>query len=353
MELVKLIIDGREVEAPAGTTILKAAESVGIDIPRLCYDPDLSLMGSCRMCVVEVEGNRLLPASCVTPIMPGMVVNTESPAVVEARKTILELLLANHPFECMTCEKAGACKLADYAYRYGVKDSPFVGEKYCYAIDESNPFISRDMNKCILCGACVRACEEMTGQDNLSYLNRGYHRKATTAGDVDYIDSDCVFCGQCVAVCPTGALTEKKTMKGLGRRWEIERVRTTCPFCGTGCNFDLAVKDKKVIGVLSNPDSPVNGRSLCIKGRFGWDFIYNENRLTTPLIKKDGKFEQASWDEAYDLIAKRLNEIKAQYGPDSFAALSSARCTNEENYLVQKFTRAGMGTNNVDHCART
>ena len=264
----------------------------------------------------------------------------------------MELLLANHPFECMTCEKAGACKLADYAYRYGVKETPFKGEKYCYAIDESNPFISRDLNKCILCGACVRACEEMTGQDNLSYLNRGYHRKATTAGDVDYIDSDCVFCGQCVAVCPTGALTEK-SMKGLGRRWEIERVRTTCPFCGTGCNFDLAVKDKKIIGVLSNPDSPVNGRSLCIKGRFGWDFIYNENRLTTPLIKKDGKFEQASWDEAYDLIAKRLNEIKAQYGPDSFAALSSARCTNEENYLVQKFTRAAMGTNNVDHCART
>lgn len=352
MELVKLIIDGREVEAPAGTTILKAAELIGIEIPRLCYDPDLSLIGSCRMCVVEVEGNRLLPASCVTPIMPGMVVSTDSPAVVEARKTILELLLANHPLDCMTCDKLGDCKLADYAYRYGVKDSPFKGEKYCYAIDESNPFISRDLNKCILCGACVRACEELTGQDNLSYLNRGYRRKATTAGDVDYIDSDCVFCGQCVAVCPTGALTEK-SMKGLGRRWDIERVRTTCPFCGTGCNFDLAVKDNKVIGVLSNPESPVNGRSLCVKGRFGWDYIYNENRLTTPLIKKEGKFEPASWDEAFDLIAARFNEIKDQYGPESFAALSSARCTNEENYLVQKFTRAVMGTNNVDHCART
>lgn len=352
VELVKLIIDGREVEAPAGTTILKAAEAAGIEIPRLCYDPDLSLMGSCRMCVVEVEGNRLLPASCVTPVMPGMVVQTDSPAVAEARKTILELLLANHPLDCMTCDKLGDCKLADYAYRYGVKESPFQGEKYCYVIDDSNPFISRDMNKCILCGACVRACEEMTGQDNLSYLNRGYHRKATTAGDVDYIDSDCVFCGQCVAVCPTGALTEK-TMKGMGRRWDIERVRTTCPFCGTGCNFDLAVKDKKIIGVLSNPDSPVNGRSLCVKGRFGWDYIYNEKRLTTPLIKKNGQFEHASWDEAFDLIATKFNEIKAKYGPDSFAALSSARCTNEENYLVQKFTRAGMGTNNVDHCART
>ena len=352
VELIKITIDGKEVEVPAGTTIMKAADSVGINIPRLCYDPDLSALGACRLCVVEVKGNRLLPASCVTPIFPGMVVKTNSPAVVEARKTILELLVANHPLDCMTCDKLGNCKLADYCYQYGVKESPFVGEKHEYAIDDTNPFILRDMNKCILCGACVRASEEMTGQDNLSYLNRGFHRKATTAGDVDYIDSDCVFCGQCVAVCPTGALQEK-TMVGQGRRWEIDRVRTTCPFCGTGCNFDLAVKNGKVIGVLSNPDSTVNQRSLCVKGRFGWDFIYNEKRLTTPLIKKNGKFEEASWDEAFDLIAQRFGEIKAQYGSESFAALSSARCTNEENYLVQKFTRAVMGNNNVDHCART
>ncbi len=352
MEMVNLYINGKEVEAPAGSTIMQAADLAGIDIPRLCYDPDLSALGACRLCVVEVKGNRLLPASCVTPVMPGMEIFTESPAVIEARRTILELLVANHPLDCMTCDKLGDCKLADYCYQYGVKESPFAGEKHSYKCDDSNPFIIRDMNKCILCGACVRACEEMTGQDNLSYLYRGFHRKATTAGDVPYAESNCVFCGQCVAVCPTGALTEK-TMAGQARRWEIERVRTTCPFCGTGCNFDLAVKDGKVIGVLSNPDSPVNGRSLCVKGRFGWDYIYNENRLTTPLIKKNGQFEAASWDEAFDLIATRFNEIKDQYGPESFAALSSARCTNEENYLVQKFTRAYMGTNNVDHCART
>jgi len=352
VELIKLIIDGKEVEAPAGSTILQAAENAGINIPRLCYDPDLSKLGACRLCVVEVEGNRLLPASCVTPIMPGMVVHTESPPVIEARKTILELLIANHPLDCMTCDKMGDCKLAEYAYRYGIKESPFEGEKHDYAIEDSNPFIVRNLNKCILCGACVRACEEMTGADNLSYLNRGFHRKATTAGDVEYIDSNCVFCGQCVAVCPTGALTEK-TMSGRARRWDIERVRTTCPFCGTGCNFDLAVKDQKVIGVLSNPDSPVNGRSLCVKGRFGWDYIYSEQRLTTPLIKKNGQFEPATWDEAMDLIALKFNEIKSKYGPDSFAALSSARCTNEENFLVQKFSRAVMETNNVDHCART
>lgn len=352
MQRVKLTINGKEVEAPVGSTILQAAEMIGIDIPRLCYDPDLSPMGACRLCVVEVKGNRLLPAACVTPVTEGMVVDTESPAVVEARKTILELLVANHPLDCMTCDKMGDCRLADYCYRYNVKESAFTGEKHDYAIDDSNPFIIRDLNKCILCGACVRACEEMTGQDNLSYLYRGFHRKATTAGDVPYIESDCVFCGQCVAVCPTGALTEK-TMSGQARRWEIEKVRTTCPFCGTGCNFDLAVKDGKVIGVLSAEDAPVNGRMLCVKGRFGWDFIYNEKRLTTPLIKKDGQFVEATWDEAFDLIAEKFNSIKEKYGPDSFAALSSARCTNEENYLVQKFTRAYMGTNNVDHCART
>lgn len=188
MQRVKLIINGKEVEAPVGSTILEAAELVGVDIPRLCYDPDLSPLGACRLCVVEVKGNRLLPASCVTPVTEGMEVQTESPAVIEARKTILELLVANHPLDCMTCDKMGDCRLADYCYRYNVKESPFTGEKHAYAIDDSNPFIIRDLNKCILCGACVRACEEMTGQDNLSYLYRGFNRKATTAGDVPYIE---------------------------------------------------------------------------------------------------------------------------------------------------------------------
>ena len=352
MEMVKLTINGIEIEVPAGTTILKAAEQMGIKIPTLCFLEELSSVGACRMCVVEVKGARALVASCAAAVAPGMDVQTHSPAVMEARKMMLELLVANHPLDCMTCEKMGDCNLAELCYEYGVKESIFKGDKHHYPVETSNPFIVRDMNKCILCGRCVRACAEITGQDTIDFIYRGFNSKVAPFYDEELVESNCVYCGQCVSVCPTGALTEKQ-MAGQGRRWEITKVRTTCPFCGTGCNFDMNVKDGKLIGVTSNPSAPVNGRALCIKGRFGWDFVNNENRLTTPLIKKDGKFVEASWDEALSLIANSLKEIKEKNGPDSFAALSSARCTNEENYLVQKFTRAVMGTNNVDHCART
>ncbi|TEB11427.1 NADPH-Fe(3+) oxidoreductase subunit alpha [Pelotomaculum propionicicum] len=352
MEMVKLTINGKEVEVPAGTTILNAAEQAGFSIPRLCYMEGLSSVGACRLCVVEVKGARALVASCAAAVAPGMEVQTHSPSVMEARRMILDLLIANHPLDCLTCEKSGECSLAEYCYEYGVKESTFKGEKHNYPIETSNPFIVRDMNKCILCGKCVRACSEITGQDTIDFAYRGFNSKVIPFYDEELVESNCVFCGQCVSVCPTGALTEKQ-MAGKGRRWELTKVKTTCPFCGTGCNFDLCVKDGKLIGVASNPSAPVNGRALCIKGRFGWDFVNNEKRLTTPLIKKEGKFEEASWDEALTLIANSLKEIKNKYGPNSFAALSSARCTNEENYLVQKFTRAVMGTNNVDHCART
>lgn len=352
MEMVKLTINGREVEVPAGTTILKAAEQIGIKVPRLCYMEELTSVGACRLCVVEVKGARALVASCATAVAPGMEVQTHSPAVMDARKLILELLIANHPLDCLTCEKSGECELAEYCYEYGVKESPFKGEKHNYPVETSNPFIVRDLNKCILCGRCVRACEEITGQNCLDFAYRGFNSKVVPFYDTELVESNCVFCGQCVSVCPVGALSERQ-MVGKGRRWELTKVKTTCPFCGTGCNFDLNVKDGKVIGVTSNTSAPVNGRALCIKGRFGWDFVHNEKRLTKPLIKKDGKFVEASWDEALTLIATSLQEIKKKHGPDSFAALSSARCTNEENYLVQKFTRAVMGTNSVDHCART
>jgi formate dehydrogenase alpha subunit len=353
VELIKLTIDDREVQVPAGTTVLNAAEAAGILIPRLCYDPALSLVGACRLCVVEIDGIRNLPASCVTWVAPGMVVRTNTPAVIEARKTVLELLIANHPLDCLTCEKLGECKLAEYCYLYGIKGSPFLGDKHSYDLEEDNPFIVRDLNKCIVCGKCIRACAEVTGKNILDFAYRGFNTKVTPFGDISYSESDCIFCGNCVSFCPVGALTEKQ-MRRKGRRFEIKKVRTTCTFCGAGCNFNLCVKDGKVVGVTSYADSPVNGNALCIRGRFATrEFIHSDQRLTTPLIRKDGRLVPASWDEALDLVAERLQEIREVHGPDSFAAVSSARITNEENYLVQKFARAVMGTNNVDYYART
>lgn len=352
MAEVTLTIDGRQVTVPAGTTVLDAAKAAGIFIPTLCYDPELSPWGGCRLCVVEIAGVRNLPISCMTTVTKGMVVYTASPAVIEARKTILELLLSNHPEDCLTCHKNGDCRLQDYAYLYGVRGGAFPGDKRAYPIEDDNPFIVRDMNKCILCGKCVRVCVEIQGRSIVYFAYRGFNAKLNTALDLPLFQSECVFCGSCVEVCPVGALVEKP-MLGKARRWEVKKVRTTCPFCGVGCNFDLNVKDGRVIGVTSNPESPVNGRHLCVKGRFGTDYIHSSDRLTSPLIKRNGEFVETTWDEALDLVAKKLSEIKAAYGPDAIAALSSARCTNEENYLMQKFMRAVIGTNNIDCCART
>jgi formate dehydrogenase alpha subunit len=352
MSTVTLTIDGKQVSVPAGTTVLEAAWKAGSFIPTFCHDPELTNPGACRICVVEIKGARNLPASCVTAVAEGMVVETASPAVIEARKTILELMLDNHPEDCLTCHQTGDCKLQDYSYFYNVRPGAFGGAKKDFSIEDDNLFIVRDMNKCILCGKCLRACEEKQGRAVIDFAYRGFRTKVATAMDTTLANSVCVSCGSCVAVCPTGALTEK-AMLGKARKWEVEKVRTTCPFCGVGCNFDLNVKDGKVIGVTSNAAAPTNGRDMCVKGRFGVDYVHSPNRLTKPLIKKNGEFVESSWDEALDLVASKMGAIKSKYGSDAIAALSSARCTNEENYVMQKFMRAGIGTNNVDHCART
>lgn len=352
MTNVTLTVDGNQVTVPKGTTVLEAAWKAGSFVPTLCHDPELSKPGACRLCVVEIKGARNMPASCVTEAAEGMIVETASPAVVEARKTILELMLDNHPQDCLTCHQAGDCKLQDYAYFYNVKPGAFGGEAKAYDVEDDNLFIVRNMNKCILCGKCLRACEEKQGRAVIDFAYRGFKTKVATALDKPLADSVCVSCGTCVAVCPTGALTEK-AMIGTARKWEVEKVRTTCPFCGVGCNFDLNVKGGKVIGVTSNACSPANGRDMCVKGRFGVDYVHSPQRLTKPLIKKNGEFVESSWDEALDLVASKLGTIKTKFGSDSIAALSSARCTNEDNYVMQKFIRAGIGTNNVDHCART
>lgn len=350
MDEVNLIIDGQEVSVPKGTTVLAAARQVGIQIPTLCYLKDLSPEGSCRVCVVEAVGQRTLVTACTYPVTEGLVIHTHTPAVADARRLVVEMLLANHPADCLTCQRNLDCELQQLALELGVKKIRFHGEKRAYPLDNSNPFIIRDNTKCILCGRCVRVCKELQCCNILEWTERGFSSKVTPAFDKDLSESDCVFCGSCVSACPVGALVEKPMFEaGLPDK----KVRTTCPFCGVGCNFDLNVKNDFVIGVTSNIDSPVNGRLLCVKGRFGTDFVHSPDRLTTPLIKIDGKFVEATWDDALTLVTEKLGAIKNAYGPDSIAALSSARCVNEENYLMQKFMRAAIGTNNVDHCART
>ncbi|MDF2569185.1 MAG: sfrA, partial [Sporomusa sp.] len=330
------------------STVLEAARQAGITIPTLCYLADLTPEGSCRVCVVEVEGARTLVTACTYPVTDGMVVRTQSPAIREARKTVVELLLASHPQDCLHCQSNLDCELQRLSMDLGVRQVRFEGEKRQYAIDDSNPFIIRDNNKCVLCGRCVRTCKEVQCCDVLEWTHRGFDSKITTAFDTPTDQSDCVFCGNCVSACPVGALTEKP-MQNFGR--PDKKVKTTCPYCGTGCTFDLNVKDGKVIGVTST-EGEVNGRSLCVKGRFGYGFIHHPDRLTTPLIKKDGKFVEASWSEAIGLVAEKLGSIKKAHGADAIALLSSARCTNEDNYLMNKYARAVIGTNNIDHCAR-
>ena len=349
--MIKLIIDGRVILTEKGTTILEAAKENGIDIPTLCYAKELSPFGGCRLCVVEVKGKKNLVASCVTLVREGMEVNTKSERVINARKDILDLLLSNHPMDCLTCDKVGECKLQDYAYEYRVKEGSYKGEKKNYAIDSLNPVMEVDPNKCILCGKCVRVCKEIQVSHAIDFLGRGFNTKIATAFDEPINYENCRLCGQCISVCPTGALTNKQ-LKGT-RPWEVEKVQTTCPFCGTGCNFDLNVKDGKVVGVTPNPDSPVNGTSLCVKGRYHVDFINSSDRLSKPLIKRNGEFVESSWEEAMDLVVENLKNAKEHYGPDSIVGLSSARCTNEDNFVFQKMMRVAIGTNNVDHCART
>lgn len=350
--MIELTIDGKQVIAEEEKTILQVAKEQGIDIPTLCYDKDLTTFGGCRICVVEVEGFRNLVASCSVQISDGMVIHTESERVVNARKTILSLLLENHPNDCLTCQKAGDCELQRYAYRYGVRFPENGGERKKYPIESLNPVMERDQSKCILCGKCVRVCNEIQCTTAIDFIGRGFNSKIATGFDLPIDDKNCRLCGQCITMCPTGALVNKQ-FKGVRPFEKIEKTRTTCPFCGTGCTFDINTQNGKVIGVTPADDAPVNGRSLCVKGRYHTDLITSETRLKTPLIKKNGEFVEASWEEAMNLVITKLKGIKEEFGPDSIAGLSSARCVNEDNFVFQKMMRVAIGTNNVDHCART
>jgi len=355
MSNITLTINDKIVEVNSKLTLLEAIQSIGIDVPTLCHHPSLKPDGACRICVVEEDNGNLL-ASCTTPIRNGMKIQTNSEAVIEARKLNLELLLSNHPNDCMTCESDGSCKLQDLVYIYDIDEPTFgtLTEKTTKK-DSNNPFIEFDQDKCILCGKCVRACKEIQVSNAIEFTQRSSQVQILNLYGKDVSDiSTCVHCGQCVEMCPTGAL-EYIPSKKKGRAYEIDqRVETVCSYCGVGCKLELRVKDNKVISVGSvyregtpNPDG-----GTCVKGRFAYGFINHPDRLKKPLIKKNDKFEEVSWDEAFDFVAESMKTLIAKNGPDTIGGLTSARCTNEENYLFQKFMRAGIGTNNIDHCAR-
>ncbi len=347
--MVNITIDNKEIKVNKDYTVLKVCRDMGINIPTLCHDDRLKSQSACRLCVVEIEGMRTLQTSCSTEVRDGMKIKTNSKKVREARREILRLILSDHPQECLTCEKAGSCKLQQYCEEINVGKVVYEGERNKYPIDNSNPFYYRDMTKCINCGKCIRVCNELQCTNALTFIDRGFKSHVGAEFDKDIDNTVCVSCGNCVSVCPVGALMPKNN-NGF-RLSQAERVRTTCSYCGVGCQMDLMVKDNKVLGV-EPADGPSNNGLLCVKGKFGYKFINHPDRLKKPLIKKEGKFVESSWEEAYELISKKAKEVKENKGADAFAGLTSARCSNEENYLFQKLFRAVIGTNNVDHCAR-
>ncbi|EIA6621338.1 formate dehydrogenase subunit alpha [Enterococcus faecalis] len=353
-QTVTLSIDNQEVTVPKGTTILEAAKGLGVEIPTLCHLKELAPDGSCRMCVVEVEGGRRggLTTACTAHCQEDMVVSTHSEKVADSRRFVLDLLLSNHKLDCFSCGKNGECQLQQYALDYGIDATSFTEGKRmpCHQEDTSNPFFSYDPEKYIMCRRCARVCQLRQGRDVLSIANRGFETKMMPSYGQTFDQSICESCGNCVSSCPTGALTAKDTKEY--RKWETQKIPTTCPHCGTGCQMNLLVKNNRLVGV-EPLDGPANKNLLCVKGKFAsYKFVGSGDRLTEPLIKRNGIFEPASWEEALTLVSSKFNEIKAENGPDALAGFSCSRATNEDNYVFQKMVRAAFGTNNVDNCAR-
>ncbi len=357
-KLVRVTIDGHVCDVPKGTKLLAACQELGIEVPTLCHLKHLAPDGSCRLCVVEVEGGRKggLPTACTEECKDGMVVFTRSPRVVEARRFVLDLLLSQHVQTCFSCARNGSCKLQDYSLEYGLEKSSYPPKSHPHfgLEDDSNRFYEFTPEKCIMCRRCARTCSFLQGRDVLSIAGRGADTLISPAYYLPRGEeaSKCESCGNCVQNCPTGALSSKDERRGY-RSYEVERTRTTCPHCAVGCQLDLLTKNGKVVGV-EGADGPTNSEMLCVKGRFGsYKFLSAGDRLTKPLIKgDDGEFHEASWEEALSLVAEKLGHIKDTHGANAIAGFSCSRSPNEDNYLFQKMMRAAVGTNNVDNCAR-
>ncbi len=341
---INFTIDGQEIVAQEGQNILDAALANDIYIPHLCHHPDLKPVGACRLCGVEIDGGHMT-MSCLEPVREGIDVRTDSPVIYQARKIAIELLIADHHMDCLACAAAHDCDLLTVSAYMGVQPERLERLRKTerdLPIDTSNPFFQFDPNKCVICGICVRTCDEIVGLGALGFIDRGVSTVVGTFGNKPFVESVCESCGECVVRCPVGALAPKKP------EFAAREVQTTCVYCGVGCGIYLGISGDEVVSVRADRERPTNEGSLCVKGRYGFNFINHPDRLTKPLIKKNGEFEEAEWDEALELIASKFAESKGE----KFAALASAKCTLEENYLIQKFTRAVMGTNSVDHCAR-
>lgn len=344
--MVNLTIDGKDVTVKEGATILEAAKSAGIEIPTLCYHERLNPIGSCRMCVVEIEGLSHPMTACNTPVAEGIKVTTNSERLLRMRKETLKLILVNHPLDCPICDKGGECTLQNLVHEFEIEGGGYHAEREKRESLYATPLIRYWPDRCIMCLRCAAACREIKGLKAIDVDGTGFD------ASIAAVNKDkCESCGECISVCPTGALTENLSQH-KGRPWMLSRVATTCTYCGCGCQLEINVLNNRITGITTRADVGINKGSLCVKGRFGYEFIESEERLTKPLIKKNGEFHEASWDEALSLVAENFNTIKASHGADAIAGLSSARCTNEENYLMQKFMRAVIGTNNIDHCAR-
>ena len=361
--MVNISINGKNVQSEEGQTILQAAQNAGITIPTLCYHKDLSAYGGCRLCVVEIEGSRLPVASCITPISEGMEIETETPRIIKSRKSLLSLILSNYHDAGYPVNHPEDNELVRWAQFYGLDPAVSQSPTPRFKVDsDPNPFLWVDMNKCILCSRCVRACAEIQGRFVWGTSDRGFESCVVAGFDQPLIEARCESCGACVVCCPTGALDNKMSI-GKGRADKI--ITTTCTYCGVGCQLDLNVRENRIIEVTSNQDNQVNGLRLCVKGRYGYDFVHHPDRLKFPMVREyllknlpkpahrqESPWVEVDWETALSLTAKKIHQTRLASGNDSIGILSSAKCTNEENFLMSKLARQVIGTNNIDHCAR-